>query len=331
MADARRHPADRPEAAQAHTSFLAYRGGRFLWIALGLCVASALLYAWHDPIEGRSGSTWLGYSLGILGVALIAWLAWLGVRKRQFQTGRGALVAWVSAHVYLGLSLLVIGTLHAAFQLGWNVHSLAWLLMVLVIVSGVYGVIAYAVLPSGITAGRNQMEFREMVEQFDDLNETLLVLADHIDPETHAIVTRSVSRSRIGGSAWQQLSGRYPKPGEQGMLERLLSPGRTADAPANPTLSLLTTAGTAQSSTTTSSPTMMVMARRIFAGRTADRGEDIQKLLQTLGRRNALRDRINRDITRRARMTVWLYVHVPLTVALLAALLVHVLAVFLYW
>ena len=32
-----------------------------------------------------------------------------------------------------------------------------------------------------------------------------------------------------------------------------------------------------------------------------------------------------------ATLEIWLYVHVPLTVALLAALLVHIVTVFLYW
>src|SRR3546814_8954238 len=59
-----------------------------------------------------------------------------------------SLKAWTSAHVYLGLSLIVIGTWHTGFQLGWNVHTLAWALMMLVILSGLYGVIAYATLPA---------------------------------------------------------------------------------------------------------------------------------------------------------------------------------------
>jgi len=53
--------------------------------------------------------------------------------------------------VYLGASLLVIATLHAAFQVGWNVHTLAYALMVVVILSGFYGVYAYLRYPPRIT------------------------------------------------------------------------------------------------------------------------------------------------------------------------------------
>jgi len=47
--------------------------------------------------------------------------------------------------------------------------------------------------------------------------------------------------------------------------------------------------------------------------------------------RKELVERINLDIRLHARMQIWLYLHVPLTLALLAALLTHVISVFLYW
>lgn len=321
------------EAPSQHVSFLLYQRARWLKIALVLCALAALVYLWHDPIEGKSGSTWLGYGLGTLGAVLIGWLAYLGVRKRQFQRGAGRVQGWVSAHVYLGLALTVVVTLHTGFQLGWNVHTLAYGLMLLVILSGLYGISAYAVIPRQITANRDALELRAMLEQITSLNQTALALAERIDPETHAITARSVSEVRIGGSAWEQLSGRYRRVGEVSGLEQFARRKRAellnkavsaAQAPAR---------GGRQA-------TIAFVADQIFAAGGA-RGHDktgddkatetLQKLLQTIARRKNLVARVNRDITLRARLNVWLYVHIPLTVALLAALLIHILVVFLYW
>ena len=51
---------------------------------------------------------------------------------------------------------------------------------------------------------------------------------------------------------------------------------------------------------------------------------------ELLTRRNDLAARVNRDVQMHARLQVWLYLHVPLTAALLATLAAHIIAVFLY-
>jgi hypothetical protein len=48
-------------------------------------------------------------------------------------------------------------------------------------------------------------------------------------------------------------------------------------------------------------------------------------------RKSALVDRVRRDLRYRALLEVWLYAHVPLAFALLAALIAHVVSVFYFW
>ena len=314
-------PADAP-----HRSFLAYRDYFYLRLAAGLCAACVLAYGIYDPLHGHSGSTWLGYALGTLGAALIGWLAWFGVRKRSYAGGGGLAQAWVSAHVYLGAALLVVATLHTGFQFGWNVHTLAYGLLVLVVLSGLYGVLAYGLLPARITANRRDMPPDAMLAEIRRLDEAALRLAERIDPETQQVVANSITRVRIGGNVWQQLSGRYRALRlELGVLGDFL--GRKQGEVAQARVA----EQAAMSQSSTQQQTMMFMADQMFDSRRHSRSDELQRLLGTIAQRKALVQRLNRDITLRARQDFWLFLHVPLTVGLLAALAVHVVTVFLYW
>src|SRR6476469_7763616 len=133
--------------ATSHESFLRHK--QFLWlkIALLICLLAILAYGIADVQPRPNGGSWYGYTLGTIGALLILWLTMLGLRKRAMTSGGWSLKAWTSAHVYLGLALVVIATLHTGFQFGWNVHTLAYTLMMLVILSGVWGIYMYAALP----------------------------------------------------------------------------------------------------------------------------------------------------------------------------------------
>ena len=48
-------------------------------------------------------------------------------------------------------------------------------------------------------------------------------------------------------------------------------------------------------------------------------------------RKRKLLKQIGEDLRLQAKMEVWLYLHVPLTAALLVALAIHIVSVFLYW
>lgn len=311
--------ADAPAAAR-HRSFLAFRDFRYLKAAAALCALSVLAYVLYDPVHGHSGNTWLGYTLGTIGAALIVWLAWFGVRKRQFAGGYGTAQAWASAHVYLGLALLVVATLHAGFQVGWNIHTLAYVLMLLVIATGLYGILVYAVLPGQITLNRRKMDPKAMQAEIQRLDDSALRLAQKIDAQTRELVEQSARRVQIGGTWWQQLSGRYELPGELGALATMLKK-KAATLGAPP----------ARGGDDGDNRTLFMVADRMFDAGRNPKAEELQKLLNIIAQRKALVERLNRDVTLRARMYIWLYVHVPLSVGLLVALLAHILAVFFYW
>lgn len=95
-----------------HSSFISHARGLYFWLAAVLILGSIAAYAWYDPGQPQNGGTALGYTLGVIGTLMILWLLYLGRRKRNFNSNLGTVRGWVSAHVYFGCALLVIGTLH---------------------------------------------------------------------------------------------------------------------------------------------------------------------------------------------------------------------------
>jgi len=57
----------------------------------------------------------------------------------------------------------------------------------------------------------------------------------------------------------------------------------------------------------------------------------VQKLLGLVGSKAALLQRLRRETQLAALLRIWLFFHVPVCCALLAALFIHIVTVFLYW
>jgi len=111
----RASPTRRIKGEALHDGFLRHANFRWLKIACILCILAIASYLMIDITPRHNGGSWYGYTMGTIGVGLIIWLTLLGLRKRAMTRGRWSLKAWTSAHVYLGLSLIVIGTLHTGF------------------------------------------------------------------------------------------------------------------------------------------------------------------------------------------------------------------------
>lgn len=207
-------------AAIKHEGFLRHGGYRWLKVATVLSVAAMAVYVLVDLQPRPNGGSWLGYTLGTLGAALIVWLTALGVRKRAMTPGRWSLKAWTSAHVYLGASLVVIVTLHTGFQFGWNIHTAAYALMMLVIASGVFGAIAYARLPRRLSENRAELTEAQMLEQIRALDRELNRAAQPLDQARAGIVRLSLEETRLGGGFIRRLSGVHADCGNRRALAR---------------------------------------------------------------------------------------------------------------
>jgi hypothetical protein len=271
-----------------HEGFLRHANFRWAKISAGLCLLVIVSYALIDVTPRHNGGSWYGYMLGTIGAGLILWLTALGYRKRKMTSEAWSLKAWTSAHVYLGLSLIVIATWHTGFQLGWNVHTLAWALMMLVILSGLFGVVVYATLPAALSNNRDEMTQMQMLEAIRAFDRQLNAAAQPLPPAESAQVLASLEQDPFAGGIVARLTGRY---------------ANLATAAARATL-------------------------------TAAQGGDAEartKVIGLLSQKESALARLRAHLRIRALLEIWLYVHVPLTFALIAALSAHIISVFFYW
>ncbi len=274
-----------------HYSILEYARFRWFKAAIVLSVLAAAAYLWHEPPLKPYGGTWLGYALGSLGAALILWLLWYGVRKRRYRSRSGTVQGWLSAHVYLGTALVVIVTLHTGFELGWNVHTLAYVLMLAVIVTGLYGVVVYLRVPRAMTENLGEDSLDSLVLRIADLDREMRDKALSLPDRLFALVDRSIAGTRLGGSFLRLVTGRDPQ---------CPTAAAVRDWPR--------------------------VARGIAV--TSHLDKDVYGLLL---QKQQMLERARRDLQHKAVLDLWLYFHVPLAFMLLAALLAHVVAVFIYW
>lgn len=294
-------------------NMLTYRKSYYLYISLALILFSYVIYWSQAGIEGSNGGTPQGYFLGTLAAALVLWLAMLGIRKRSFQRVKGSVKAWVSAHVYLGSSLIIIASFHSAFQLGMNIHSFAYLLLLVVIFSGMYGVFAYIRYPQIIATLSDGRSGEENLALLNRLKEEISATCEKLDSELQLTVISAIERTDIGGSTLDMLLARD----RSTMYRNVFGKNEITR------VDIVSNFG--------QQPLIDYIAKRIPRGNRATEPELLLSLLNSLTRRQQLLADLRKTLQLKARTKVWLFVHTPISVALLVALIIHIVSVFFYW
>jgi len=284
-----------------HTGFLSYKKFRWLIVAIVLAIAAVVSYFQIDSIEPKNGGTVYGYVMGSFSAFLILVFIGFGIRKRSYASNFGSVQGWLSAHVYLGLALIVFASLHSGFQLGLNIHTLTYFLVIAVVLTGIYGIVAYANYPTEITVNRQNMTRAQMLQEVAELDRLTLNLAAIVDQQIAAWVDSAVQGTRLGGSVWAQVRGVdysiMDKRQNNGDQKRLTS----------------------------------LIAEQMAKSNDPKSITQLQELMQLVTTKKNWLSRLRRDIAMQARMDIWRYFHVPLSLALLASLIAHVVSVFVYW
>jgi hypothetical protein len=214
------------------------------------------------------------------------------VLTRTISHGTFSLRASLSSPFYLGLSLVVIVTLHTGFQFGWNLHTAAYALMLVVIASGAVGAVFYYIMPERLGEVRHGATKKQMLEILRSLNARIRDAAQPLADEQASIVRLSLERTTLEGSLLERLANRYPRCGNAAAFARISRLVQTAP-PSD-----------------------------------AERLDRIGLLLKSKSDTLA---QLRRYVQIRALLEIWLYVHVPATFAMLAAVTAHIVSVFFYW
>ena len=273
-------------------SFLSYGGKRWLWfggLSAGLLCLSYLLYRRQMLPHG---GTPMGLTYGILGTVVILILMALGIRKRRYGSGLGTVQGWTSAHVYLGLLTMLLIPMHAGFKFRLDIHTLAFVLMAIVVISGVVGIVLYRTVPPRLT------EFEQSIQ------------ADKVDKELGRLLSEmrvlAKDKSDQFVRVCQAETGRLTARRHQGW--RLLFASRSLDP--------LAAKGQELVNAVTRIPPV--------------EHSDFQTLSRLIMQTVQLEQTLLTQMRLRNALQAWLYVHVPASIALMVAIAVHLFAVFYY-
>ena len=294
-------------------NILNYRKARHLKLALVLLTLSVAVYLSQGGIQPPNGGTWQGYLLGTVGALMILLLTFLGVKKRRYHSHRGTVLGWTSAHVYLGLAVIPVATLHSAGQLGWNVHTLAYALLCLVVISGILGLYLYRVYPTRMADNLMSKPRDYWLKELADVNRQAAELAANSEVEVAVAIDSAIQRTDTPTTLITQLLA----------IDRSLF----SIAGENP----IVAKSEVLRKNTHQQPLIDFISRRIPRSIRQEEPAQLQKLLSLCSRRQKVLSVLRRDLQYRAALKFWLMFHIPMSIALLAALFAHVISVFLYW
>ena len=274
-----------------HSNIFDYKRYRYFKLAVIIILIAFATYLIFEPAVGHYGGSWLGYSLGTASAVLVFLLAWYGVRKRRYRS-TGTTQGWLSAHIYLGTALTFLATFHSGLHFGLNIHTVTYGILLVVVVSGFFGNYAYMIYPRLMTENMGEDNLDGLLLRIAESDKMARQIALLMPDDINDAVSRACRETSIGVSLLEQLKGFQP------------------DCPSAMAVQELTVLGN----------DLPIEHRKLY-----------RDLYSIMVRRESLVRRARQDLMYRARMGFWLYFHVPFAIALLMAMVAHVIAVFFYW
>ncbi len=171
-----------------------------LWHVFGILLTLGLTAAtvWglmRYGIDGHIGGTWLTirWITGFIGLGGIAVVMAYPARKQVYRRRAGALRYWLLAHVYLGVVAGILLLLHGGKHTGGVLTSLLMISFDLVILSGLFGVACYIIVPRIMTSIEGEpLLIEDLRARREELRQDLGEIGQKCGEDVREIIRRKV-------------------------------------------------------------------------------------------------------------------------------------------
>ncbi len=147
-------------------------------------------------LDGPLGETWLTvrWLTGFVGLAGIVGVMSYSARKQIYRRRAGPLRYWMIAHVYLGVIAGLLLLLHGGRSSGGLLTSTLMVSFDLVILSGLFGIACYLIVPRIMTRIEGDpLLFEDLTKRREELLETLSLI-DTSNSELHDLIKGKVRK-----------------------------------------------------------------------------------------------------------------------------------------
>jgi hypothetical protein len=145
-------------------------------IIFGVATAIYVVYAAASP-AGPSGGSAIGLMFGIAGSLCMIFAGLLAARKKVPVWRLGRAQTWMRGHLWLGLLSLPLILFHGGFRFGGPLTTVLMVLLIVVVVSGIFGAALQHYMPPVMTT---RIPMETIFEQIDRVRAQLLAEADEM-------------------------------------------------------------------------------------------------------------------------------------------------------
>jgi hypothetical protein len=264
-----------------------------IWRRIGLILAIPLIisYVWYSRQMTPRGGTKVGLIYGVLGLLLILFLLFHAVRKRWHRCVFGKTEVWLNAHIYFGLLAMLLIYMHAGFRFHELSATVATVLLSIVTASGVVGAIFYTLIPRRLSEVKSNIAPEEVSNRMNQLAEKIQKLGQ--------------GKSKTLQSACQ-------------LFLKENTPTRR--------MGWRTTFGRSREQILKTDRRLLEKIQTVPSGEQ----EELKQLILVANQWRDLHAQFRAQMRLKNLLESWLYLHVPLSVAMVVAIIIHLVVVAYY-